>query len=74
MEKLCIKIGNTTTHYFDGVKKYVHYKSTTVEFWSEFDSRGNNIYTIDNRRYEIWREYNAANKLTHSRDSNGYIL
>ena len=65
--------GQTVEYYYDGVKRYSHYRNSNgFEEWHEYDAAGNETHFRDSNGYERWREYDAAGNETYFRDSNGY--
>ncbi len=62
---------DTTTYFYDGIKKYEHYKdSNGFECWSEYKD-GNVIHYKDSDGYERWSEY-KDNKVLYFKNSNGF--
>jgi hypothetical protein len=54
--------GNTTTYFYDGVKKYKHHKdSNGLEWWSEYDDAGNDIHFKDSSGLEWWSDNHPDN-------------
>ncbi len=63
--------GDLTTYFYDGVKKYEHYKdSDGIERWSEYEN-GNEIHYKNSDGIERWKEYENGNEI-HYKNSNGY--
>jgi hypothetical protein len=53
---------NTTTYFYDGVKKYVHFKNSDGhERWSEYDEKGNEIHFKNSDGYEKWSKDHPDN-------------
>ena len=64
--------GYTTTYFYDGVKKYAHYKdSTGFEYWSEYDKNGNEIHFKTSEGFESWSEYGKNGNQIHYKTSIG---
>ncbi len=60
-----------TTYFYDGVKKYGHFKAPNgLESWREYKS-GRQIHFKDSDGYETWSEYKDGKEI-HYKDSNGY--
>ena len=73
--KLTKKIIDGQDVYFeDGVKKYTHSKENSdgYEWWSEYDSNGNEIHFKNNDGYEWWSEYDSNGNEIHHKDNDGY--
>ncbi len=63
--------GDITTYFYNGVKRYKHYKAPNgLESWREYKD-GKEIHYKDSNGYESWSEYKDG-KLIHYKDSNGY--
>ena len=53
---------NYTYYFYDGVKKYEHYKGNTgFESWREYDTNGKEIHYKDNEGLESWSDDNPDN-------------
>ena len=63
--KLAKQIIDGTEVYFEnGVKKYEHRKDNNgYEWWGEYDSRGNEIYSKDSNGKEWRKKYNPAEEV-----------
>ena len=65
-------IGNEDVYFQNGVKKYVHYKTSDgYESWREFDSNNNVIHYKSSDGSETWSEYDKNNNVIHYKNSNG---
>ncbi len=65
------KNNKTTTYFYNGIKKYEHYKDNEEnERWSEFKD-GNEIYYKNSNGYECWRDYKDEKEI-HCKDNKGY--
>ena len=72
MNIIYTKKDNTITHFYDGIKKYEHFKdSKGYETWTEYDKEGNEIHYKDSKGYETWTEYNKEGNEIHYKDSDG---
>ena len=61
-----------TTYFYDGVKKYEHYKdSNGLETWREYNKQGKEIHYKNSAGFERWREYDKQGKEIHYKDSDG---
>ncbi len=61
---------NTTTYFYDGVKKYEHLKdSDGYEWWREYKD-GKEIHFKNSNGYETWSEYKDGKEI-HYKDSDG---
>ena len=62
--------GNTTTYFYDGVRKYGHFKdSNGLESWSEYKD-GKEIHYKNSDGMETWREYKDGEQI-HFKSSTG---
>ncbi len=63
--------GDTTTYFYDGVKKYIHLKNPTTgyETWREYKD-GELIHYKTYNGYETWIEYKDGKEI-HYKNSNG---
>ncbi len=63
--------GNKTIYFYDGVKKYEHYKNSAGwEWWSEYKD-GKEIHYKDSDGWEKWKEYKDGEEI-HYKNSNGW--
>jgi len=54
--------GNDTYYFYDGIKKYGHFKGRNrYECWREYDVQGNHIHLKNNNGYEWWSIDNPNN-------------
>ncbi len=62
--------GDLTTYFYDGVKKYEHYKdSAGYETWKEYKD-GKQIHFKNSIGYESWTEYKDGEEI-HYKNSDG---
>jgi len=67
------KKDNTIIHFYDGIKKYEHYKNSDgYEEWKEYDEKGNEIHYKNSNGYERWKEYDKEGNEIHYKNSIGY--
>ncbi len=53
--------GATTTYFYDGVKKYQHFKNSDgYEYWSEYKD-GQQIHFKNSDGFESWSDDNPEN-------------
>lgn len=65
---------NTTTYFYDGVKKYEYLKDPDIyyEEWREYDTQGNEIHFKDSYGQEYWKEYDRQGNEIYFKNSTGY--
>jgi hypothetical protein len=68
--------GYIVEYWYDMNGNILHlkYMENGFERWSEYDFKGNEIFTYDNEGNKCWSEYSNFNKCVHNRylDNDGF--
>ena len=64
---------DTTTYFYDDVKKYEHLNDNSgFEQWREYDKNGNETRLKTSSGYEQWKKYDENNNEIYLKTSDGF--